>query len=164
MKKLDLGQIFGILANAGVVAGIIFLAVELRQNTESLDESRSLAAANAYQARAFAFASQTISNAHSPEMVEALVAFQAAGGFDQPAAAFAALSPQDQFRIRWHYLARIAMYDNNYYQYRSGYLDEDRYQSIDAPIIKRESPLWEAIGISLQTPAMEQEISRLREE
>ena len=162
MKKIDLGRTIGILANVGVLAGILFLAVELRQNTESLDESRRLAAANAYQARAFTFASQSLSNVQSPEMVEALVAFEAAGGQGQPAVAFATLSPQDQIRIRAYYLARVVIYDNNYYQYRNGYLDEDRYGSIDAPIIKAESPVWEAIGISLQTPAMEEEINRLQ--
>ena len=37
MKKIDLGQTFGILANVGVIAGIIFLAVELQQNNELLE-------------------------------------------------------------------------------------------------------------------------------
>jgi len=34
MKKIDLGQAIGILANLGVIAGILFLALELRQNNE----------------------------------------------------------------------------------------------------------------------------------
>ena len=34
MKKIDLGQTITILANIGVLAGIVFLAVELRQNSE----------------------------------------------------------------------------------------------------------------------------------
>ena len=34
MKKIDLGQTITILANIGVIAGIVFLAVELRQNNE----------------------------------------------------------------------------------------------------------------------------------
>ena len=34
MKKIDLGQAVSILANVGVLAGILFLAVELRQNNE----------------------------------------------------------------------------------------------------------------------------------
>ncbi len=163
MKKIDLGQILGILANVGVIAGIVFLAVEIRQNTESLDESRRLAAANAYQARAFAFGSQTLANAHSPEMVEAIVSFQAAGGQSQPSAALAALSPQDRQRIRWFYLAQLALRDNNYYQYRNGYLDEGRYENIDAPLMKNESLIWEALGY-IQTPAMEEEIDRLQEQ
>ena len=34
MKKIDLGQAIGILANVGVIAGIVFLGMELRQNNE----------------------------------------------------------------------------------------------------------------------------------
>ena len=33
-KKIDLGQTIGILANAGVIAGIVLLGMELRQNNE----------------------------------------------------------------------------------------------------------------------------------
>ena len=151
-------------ANIGVIFGIIILAVEVRQNTESLDESRRLASANAYQARAFHFSSMNLANAHSSEMVDAMVSFRAAGGEDTPMQALATLSPQDQQRVRWFYLARIAVYDNNFYQYRSGYLDEDRYQSIDAPIIKGESSTWEALGYNLNRPVFQQEIDRLRGE
>ena len=34
MKKIDLGQAISIIANVGVIAGIAFLALELRQNNE----------------------------------------------------------------------------------------------------------------------------------
>ena len=37
MKKLDLGRTINTLANIGVIAGIIFLAVELNQNNELLE-------------------------------------------------------------------------------------------------------------------------------
>lgn len=33
MKQIDLGQAIGILANLGVLGGVVFLGVELRQNT-----------------------------------------------------------------------------------------------------------------------------------
>ena len=36
MKKIDVGQTVSMFANIGVIAGIIFLAVELRQNNELL--------------------------------------------------------------------------------------------------------------------------------
>ena len=36
MKKIDLGQAISILANVGVIAGIVFLAFEMRQNNELL--------------------------------------------------------------------------------------------------------------------------------
>ena len=37
MKKLDLGQTITILANIGVIAGIVFLGVELQQNNELME-------------------------------------------------------------------------------------------------------------------------------
>jgi len=37
MKKIDLAQTIGVLANIGVIAGIVFLAFELRQNSEQLE-------------------------------------------------------------------------------------------------------------------------------
>jgi len=42
MKKIDLGQTIGILANIGVIAGIVFLAIEVRQNQRVLDEQNIL--------------------------------------------------------------------------------------------------------------------------
>ena len=44
MKKIDLGQTIGILANIGVIAGIIFLAVELAQNNELMEAEARLVA------------------------------------------------------------------------------------------------------------------------
>ena len=42
MNRIDLGQAIGILANIGVIAGIVFLAFELRQNNQLLSaESRA---------------------------------------------------------------------------------------------------------------------------
>ena len=37
MKKIELGQIITILANIGVIAGIVFLAIELQQNNKLLE-------------------------------------------------------------------------------------------------------------------------------
>ncbi len=36
MKKFELGQTIGVLANVGVIAGIIFLVMELQQNNEMM--------------------------------------------------------------------------------------------------------------------------------
>ena len=36
MKKIDLGQVIQIVANVGVIAGIVFLGIELQQNNQLL--------------------------------------------------------------------------------------------------------------------------------
>jgi len=47
MKKIELGQAIGILANIGVIAGIVFLGFELRQNSALLrSQARSSLDAN----------------------------------------------------------------------------------------------------------------------
>lgn len=51
MKKIDLGQSISILANVGVIAGIVFLAFELRQNNELLVAQTSYAQFNVEQQR-----------------------------------------------------------------------------------------------------------------
>ncbi len=47
MKKIELGQTIAILANVGVIAGILFLAIELRQNNEALGLQSRLERENA---------------------------------------------------------------------------------------------------------------------
>jgi hypothetical protein len=42
MKKIDLGQTISIVANIGVIAGIVFLAVEIGQNKATLDEQNAI--------------------------------------------------------------------------------------------------------------------------
>ena len=42
MKKIDLGQTINTLANIGVIAGIVFLVVELRQNNAALESQSRL--------------------------------------------------------------------------------------------------------------------------
>ncbi len=55
MKKIDLGQTITILANVGVVAGIVFLAVELRQNNEFMAADARFNLLSAVSARAVLF-------------------------------------------------------------------------------------------------------------
>ena len=50
MTKIDLGQTITILANLGVIAGIVFLAVQLQQVATQLEQDRSVAFADRLQA------------------------------------------------------------------------------------------------------------------
>ncbi len=150
-----------LFTNVSVVAGIIFLAVEVRQNTDSLDEARKQAAANAYQSRAFNIASMRLSNAQSPEMVSAITKFEAGGGEERPSEALATLSSEDYVRIQQYYFALNVIYDNNYYQYENGYLGEDRYRNVDSQVIVRFAPTWEALGMDINRTGFEREIERL---
>jgi len=39
MKNINYGQTISVLANLGVIAGILFLAIEIRQNTRTAQAS-----------------------------------------------------------------------------------------------------------------------------
>ena len=52
MKKPDIGQTIGLLANLGVIAGIIFLGVELHQNNELMEAEARAARADRLRATA----------------------------------------------------------------------------------------------------------------
>lgn len=163
MNAGKVNQWLALIANISVVAGIIFLAIEIRQNTESQDEFIRVAQANAYQARAFA-ASSTWSNfASSTKVIDTLAAFNDAGGMESAADALASLSAEDRVRMRYIALAQVAILDNNFYQYRQGYLDADRYHTIDATNLQRLLPLFDALGI-VYPSAMTEEVERLREQ
>lgn len=55
MKKIDLGQTISILANLGVLAGIVFLAIEVSQNQATLEEQTRLNALSGREAASESF-------------------------------------------------------------------------------------------------------------
>ena len=50
MKKIDLGQTIQLIANVGVLVGIIFLAIEINQNRAALEEQNMLTRLSAREA------------------------------------------------------------------------------------------------------------------
>ncbi len=70
MKKLDLGQTVSILANLGVIAGILFLAVEVSQNQTALEEGNRISAMTAAQNSVSNFSSLRTLLAENGELAE----------------------------------------------------------------------------------------------
>jgi hypothetical protein len=90
MKKIDLGQTITILANVGVITGIVFLAVELNQNNALLE---SEARATRVQIRSDAWNRL----AQSPEIVALLVKDR--GG--------EALSEEEELRLNAYWMTSL---------------------------------------------------------
>ncbi len=51
MSIMELGALGEFLGSIGVIATLIYLAIQIRQNTHSLDEGRKLALAQTFQSR-----------------------------------------------------------------------------------------------------------------
>ena len=107
MKKLDLGQSITTLANIGVIAGIVFLAVELQQNNELLRVEVELSR-NAGIAELFT------GLAESPELTTVLAKYQR----DEE------LTPGEQLQL--HSLAHgiLVSFSGVYSQTEAGRIDE----------------------------------------
>jgi len=115
MKKIDLGQAIAILANLGVIAGILFLAIELQQNNRLLDAQVSY---NLLQNR-----TETRDEIYfNPEF--AAFRFKVESGEE--------LSPVEQFRLDSRNESNLLRYEWEYLQFRSGnvgYLPLDQWRS-----------------------------------
>jgi hypothetical protein len=66
MKKIDVGQTIAVMANVGVIAGLIFVGLQLRQAQQALDVGLNQAETNVFQE----LQSRLIEN---PEFAEVMV-------------------------------------------------------------------------------------------
>jgi hypothetical protein len=125
MKKIDLGQAVTILANVGVIAGIVFLAVELRQNNHMMRaQTRNDIAQSVVS---------LLRDISDTELLE--IANKATEGLNQ-------LTRIESNKLLYGYLAQFRTWENIYYQFRMGLFDEDEFlaergvweQTMQAPI------------------------------
>ena len=109
MKKIDLGQMIGILANVGVIAGIIFLAVELQQN------QRMVMAQTRNEIARMTIELQQVNR--DPEQARIIIRGNAG---EQ-------LTDVERFQLnRWADVT-LRFWENMEYQYRQGLFDEEEY-------------------------------------
>ena len=156
MKNLDLGQTIGILGNVGVIAGIIFLAIEIQQNTESLSESRNLAIAQAHQARQSQLDDSFRSLANSEHLPGIFVKYRMQGRD--------ALDDEEFQRLVWQSCSGLARIDTLHAWYQRGYVDEEEYEESIKRLVIDFAPRWQDIGIAPTRPTFRQEVERILRE
>ena len=106
MKKPDLGQFVGILANIGVISGIGFLAFELHQNNELLEAQARF---NHKETRANFLGEFD----HNPEL--ARISVKAANG--------ETLTPVEQLQLDSRYDSVFASWEWEFYEAEHGRLE-----------------------------------------
>jgi hypothetical protein len=115
MKKIDLGQVITILANIGVIAGIVFLGIEISQNTRSL------------QAEAYRELTNTVVDLNRFTLTNR----ETTRGLSDAEAGPQTNEGNDQFLLNIN-LLRYG--DLAYQHYELGMLSRDRLDSIPAPL------------------------------
>ena len=137
MKKTnwkDIAELVGILA---IVASLVSVAFQLRQTQLSL-------IASTYQSRAFDAIAEGQYIADSEYLLPILVKTNHGENFD----GVASLGEDERARL-FHYLrSRMLDWDNEYYQYQSGFLDPGFFEVTTKVSVKRWAPRWRAIGLT----------------
>lgn len=113
MKKIELGQAITILANLGVIAGIVFLGYELRQNTLMIR-------AQITQSRAELAVTEQVATYNSDYLPSIQVKVQRGQQ----------LTDEEMFRFRTFIRGFLRNQDNAYWQFRSDLLESNTPDSI----------------------------------
>ena len=120
MKRIDLGQTIQILANVGVVAGIVILAIEIQQNTRSLE-------VGAYQELIGQIGDFIEMQSREPEV--ALMA--------RATTSLSDLTGEEGVKVGAYFYTVARLGDLAYYQYQRGLLSTERLESVVGPLNDR---------------------------
>jgi len=99
MTITELGALGEFVGAIGVVITLIYLAIQIRQNTRAMEESRRLALAQTYQLRADALQDMLVRAANS-EHVGPILAKLTEAGYPEDIGSLDQLSPVERGRFR----------------------------------------------------------------
>ena len=160
MTILELGALGELLGSIAVLATLVYLSVQVRQNTRSMEESKKLALAQTYQMRADALQMMLVQAADS-EYIGPIITRLTSAGYPENISALNGLSEEDRGRFRQWQIAQQTHWDNMYFQYEQGFLDQEYYRDAFITRVKRLAPTWEALNITGGRRTFVAEIDRI---
>ena len=160
MTILELGALGELLGSLAVLATLVYLSVQVRQNTRSMEEGRKLALAQTYQMRADALQMMLVQAADS-EYIGPIITRLTSAGYPDNISALKQLSDEDRGRFRQWQIAQQTHWDNMYFQYEQGFLDQEYYRDAFITRVKRLAPTWEALNITGGRRTFVAEIDRI---
>lgn len=147
MTIIELGALGELLGSIAVLATLVYLSVQIRQNTRSMEESKKLALAQTYQMRADALQMMLVHAADS-EHIGPIITKLTSAGYPEDIDALEQLSGQERGRFRQWQIAQQTHWDNMFFQYQQGFLDQEYYRDSFRPRVRRLAPTWKALNIS----------------
>ena len=160
MTISEWGSIGELISAIAVVVTLVYLAIQIRQNTHSMEEGRRLALAQTYQIRADALQEMLVRAAES-QVIGPLITKLTQLGYPEDVSALDQLSADERGRFRQWQIAQQTHWDNMYFQYQQGYLDEEYYHDSFRERVARLAPTWKALGITGGRRSFAAEIERL---
>lgn len=163
MTIMELGALGELLGAIGVIATLIYLSVQVRQNTRSMNESKRLALAQTYQIRADALQGMLVQAAASDRIGPLLVKLTQLG-YPADVSALDQLSVLERGIFRQWQIAQHIHWDNMFYQYQQGFLDPEYYEDEFKVRVRRLAPTWHALGLIGGRTTFKQEVERILRE
>ena len=146
MTNIELGALGEFLGSIAVLATLAYLSVQIRQNTRSMDESKKLALAQTYQMRSDALQMMLVHAADS-EHIGPIITKLTTVGYPEDIASLDHLSEEERGRFRQWQIAQQTHWDNMFYQYQQGFIDEEYYRDSFRERVRRLAPTWKALNV-----------------
>lgn len=146
MTLMELGALGEFLGAIGVIVTLVYLAIQIRQNTHALDASQRLALAQTYQMRSDALQNMLVHAASSA--IGGIIYKVTQAGYPDDIAALDTLTAEEWSRFRQWHIAQQAHWDNMHFQYQQGFLDEEYYQDEFVKRVQRLWPAWQALRLT----------------
>lgn len=162
MTIMELGAIGELLGAVGVIATLIYLAMQIRQNTHAMEENRRLSLAQTYQTRSDALQDMVVT-ASTSDLGPIIVKLTEAG-YPEDIRALDELSGDEKGRFRLWQIAQQTHWDNMHFQYRQGFLDDEYYEHAFKERVVRLAPTWRALGLTSGRPGFFEEVERLEKQ
>ena len=162
MTIMELGALGELLGAIGVIATLVYLAVQVKQNTRSLEASQRLALAQTYQMRSDALQHMLVQAATSD--VGEILAKLTEAGYPERVESLEVLSNLEHSRFRQWQIAQQAHWDNMHFQYQQGFLDEEYYRDEFVLRVTRLWPIWKALNLKGARKSFIDELERLTKE
>ena len=159
----QLGALGEVISALAVVVTLWYLAVQIRQNTHAMEEGKRLALAQTYQMRADALQSMLVHAAES-QYIGPLITKLTQLGYPEDVTALDRLTPDERGRFRQWQIAQQTHWDNLFFQYQQGFLDEEYYRDSFRERVVRLAPTWKALGLTGGRRSFFAEIERLSHE
>jgi hypothetical protein len=147
MTIMELGALGELLGSIAVLATLVYLSVQVRQNTRSMDESKKLALAQTYQMRSDALQMMLVHAADS-EHIGPIISKLTGAGYPEDIGALEQLSELERQRFRLWQIAQETHWDNMFFQYQQGFIDEEYYRDSFRKRVKRLAPTWQALNVT----------------
>ncbi len=147
MTIIELGALGEFLGSIAVLATLVYLAMQIRQNTRTMDESKKLALAQTYQMRSDALQMMLVHAADS-EHIGPIITKLTTAGYPDVTSSLDQLSKEELGRFRQWQIAQQTHWDNMFFQYQQGFIDEEYYRDSFRVRVGRLAPIWNALNIA----------------